>query len=80
MKSWIVLAVIILLLLGGCSAIEGGTPPPYTSLIAVAMIVGMKVANDRIKLLAWPMEFLLAAAVTMIVLNLIRLYYMPLPY
>ena len=80
MKSWIVLAVIILLLLGGCSAIEGGPPPSYTSLIAVAMIVGMKVANDRIKLLAWPMEFLLAAAVTMIVLNLIRLYYTPLPY
>jgi uncharacterized protein YcfL len=80
MKSWIVLAVIILFLLGGCSAIEGGTPPALTSVIAVAAILGMKVANDRIKLLAWPMEFLLASAVIMIVLNLVRLYYTPLPY
>lgn len=80
MKSWLVLAVIVVLLLGGCSAIEGGTPPPMASLVAVALIVAMKFANDRIKLLAWPMEFLLAAAVTMIVVNLVRLYYLPLPY
>lgn len=80
MKSWVVLVVIVILLLGGCSAIEGGTPPPYASLIAVALIVVMKVVNDRIKLLAWPMEFLLASAVIMIVVNLIRLYYTPLPY
>ena len=80
MKSWVVLVVIVILLLGGCSAIEGAAPPPYASLIAVALIVVMKVVNDRIKLLAWPMEFLLAAAVIMIVVNLIRLYYLPLPY
>ena len=80
MKSWIVLVVIVLFLLGGCSAIEGAAPPPYASLIAVALIVVMKIANDRIKLLAWPMEFLLASAVIMIVVNLIRLYYTPLPY
>ncbi len=80
MRSWVVLVVIVILLLGGCSAIEGAPPPPYASLIAVALIVVMKVVNDRIKLLAWPMEFLLASAVVMIVVNLIRLYYTPLPY
>ncbi len=80
MKRFIGLGVILLFLLSGCAAIEGGPPPPLTSVLAVAAIVGMKFANDRIRLLAWPMEFLLASAVLMIVFNLVRLYYMPLPY
>lgn len=80
MRRFIGLAIILLLLLSGCAAIEGGPPPPLTSLLAVAAITGMKFVNDRIKLLAWPMEFLLASAVLMIVFNLVRLYYTPLPY
>jgi hypothetical protein len=44
------------------------------------VIVSLKLWNDRAKLLAWPMEFLLAAGVSMIVINLARLYVTPLPY
>lgn len=49
------------------------------SLIGVAAIVALKIGNDRIKVLAWPMEFLQAAGVTMIVINLTRLAFLPLP-
>lgn len=80
MKSWVVLLLILGLLLGSCSAIAGDlTHWPATS-IAVLLIVLAKVVNDRLKVLAWPMEFLLASGVTMIVVNLGRLYMTPLPY
>jgi hypothetical protein len=81
MKSNVVLALIILLLLGGCTAITGGDMSPWpATLAAVVVIIGLKLWNDRSKALAWPMEFLLIAGVTMIVINLGRLYFLPLPY
>jgi hypothetical protein len=49
------------------------------SLLAVAFLVTLKIANDRYKFVKWPMEFLLLSGVTMIVFNLIRLYFLPLP-
>lgn len=74
MKNAIGLLVIILLLLGSCTVMAGGTSHWPASLIAVVIIVVMKFANDRFRVLGWPMEFLLASAVTMIVINLTRLY------
>ncbi len=79
MKSWVVLIVILGFLLGSCTIMAGDVSHWPASLIAVLAIVAMKLANDRAKVLAWPMEFLLAAAVTMIVINLTRLYFLPLP-
>jgi hypothetical protein len=80
MTSRIVFVVILTLLLGSCTVITGDVSHWPASLVAILAIVGMKIWNDRIKLLAWPMEFLLAAGVTMIVINLGRLYFIPLPY
>jgi hypothetical protein len=75
-----VLCLIILLLLGGCTAITGGDLSPWpATLAAVVVIVAIKFWNDRVKILAWPMEFLLVAGVTMIVINLGRLYFLLLP-
>jgi hypothetical protein len=78
MKSWVVLLVILGFLLGSCTAIAGDVSHWPASLLAVVAIVALKIANDRLKVLAWPMEFLLAAGVTMIVINLGRLYILPL--
>ena len=80
MKSWIVLSVILLFLLSSCTVIAGDASHWPASLIAVAVIVAVKLANDRLKLLAWPMEFLLASGVIMILINLTRLYWLPMPY
>lgn len=76
MKNAIGLLVIILLLLGSCTVMAGGASHWPASLIAVIIIVVMKFANDRFRVLGWPMEFLLASAVTMIVINLTRLYFL----
>ncbi|MEX0347407.1 MAG: hypothetical protein AB3N20_20970 [Rhizobiaceae bacterium] len=78
MQSWIVLSIILLFLLSSCSTIAGGFSHWPASLIAVVLIILAKLANDRLKVLAWPMEFLLASGVLMIVVNLVRLYMIPL--
>ena len=75
MQRWIVLAVILVFLLGSCTAMAGDVSHWPASAAAVALIVGLKLWNDRMKTLAWPMEFLLFAAVIMIVSNLTRLYF-----
>lgn len=80
MKSWIVLTIILAALLGGCTALTGDASHWPSSLAAVVFLVPAKWLNDKVKVLAWPMEFLLAAGVTMIVFSLIRLYFTPLPY
>ena len=77
MKSNFVLLLIIGLLLGSCTAIAGDASHWPASLTAVIIIIAFKLWNDRARLLAWPMEFLLAAGVTMIVINLGRLYFLP---
>ena len=70
------LLVIIALLLGSCTVMAGGVSHWPASVVAVVVIVAMKFANDRLRVLHWPMEFLLASAVTMIVINLARLYFL----
>jgi hypothetical protein len=72
--SAIGLLLIILFLLGSCTVMAGNVSHWPASLVAVCVIVAMKFANDRLKVLGWPMEFLLVSAVTMIVINLARLY------
>ncbi len=74
MKNAIGLVVIIGLLLGSCTVMAGDLSHWPASAIAVAVIVVLKLVNDRVQILRWPMEFLLASAVIMIVINLGRLY------
>lgn len=74
MRNAVGLLVIILLLLGSCTVMAGDISHWPASLAAVIVIVLMKFANDRFGILNWPMEFLLASAVIMIVANLTRLY------
>lgn len=74
MTNAILLLGIILFLLGSCTVMAGDVSHWPASLLAVCFIIAMKFANDRFKLLGWPMEFLLVSAVTMIVINLARLY------
>jgi hypothetical protein len=79
MRDGLVLLVILAFLLGSCTVIAGDASHWPATLIAIGVIVLMKVTNDRVRVLGWPMEFLLASAVTMIVINLTRLYFLPPP-
>jgi uncharacterized membrane protein len=79
MRNALVLLVILGFLLGSCTMIAGDLSHWPATLVAIGVIVVMKVANDRFRVLGWPMEFLLASAVTMIVINLTRLYFVPPP-
>lgn len=74
MKNAAGVLAILAFLLGSCSAMAGNFSHWPASMIAVALIVTMKFVNDRVRILRWPMEFLLASAVTMIVVNLAHLY------
>ncbi|NMG39292.1 hypothetical protein GRZ55_08580 [Chelativorans sp. ZYF759] len=74
MKNAVGVFIILAFLLGSCSVMAGDFSHWPASVIAVGLIVTMKVVNDRVQILRWPMEFLLASAVTMIVVNLARLY------
>lgn len=80
MRTWIVLAVILSVLLGSCTVLTGDMSHWPSSLAAVVFLVPLKWLNDKVKVLAWPMEFILASGVTMIVFSMIRLYFTPLPY
>lgn len=80
MKSWIILLVILAFQLGSCTAMAGSVEPWPAMLIAVILIIGLKLWNDRSKVLGYPMEFLLFSTVIMIVVNLARLYIVPLPF
>lgn len=79
MQNKIILLVILAFLLGSCTVMAGGLQPWPAMTIATLLILALKVWNDRKKVLAWPMEFLLFAAVTMIVVNLAWLYFFDLP-
>lgn len=74
MKNPLGMLLILAFLLGSCTVMAGDVSHWPASVIAVALIVAMKILNDRVRILRWPMEFLLASAVTLIVVNLSRLY------
>lgn len=80
MTNKIGLLIILAFLLGSCSAMAGGVSHWPASVPAIGAILCMKIANDRFGILGWPMEFLLASAVVLILFNLARLYFLPLPY
>lgn len=74
MKNAVGVAIILAFLLGSCTVMAGGVSHWPASAIAVALIVIVKIVNDRVQILRWPMEFLLASAVIMIIVNLAHLY------
>jgi len=80
MRSWVILLFILMFQLGSCTAMAGNVEPWPANLIAFALIIALKLWNDRAKVLGFPMEFLLFSTVIMIVVNLARLYIVPLPY
>ena len=80
MKSWVILLFILAFQLGSCTAMSGSLEPWPANVIAVVLIVALKLWNDRSKVLGFPMEFLLFSTVIMIVVNLARLYLIPLPF
>ena len=73
------LVIILLFLLGSCTVMSGDVHHWPAMLIATLLILTLKIFNDRKKLLSWPMEFLLFAAVTMIIVNLAWLFFFELP-
>jgi hypothetical protein len=80
MKGWIILLFILAFQLGSCTAMAGNVEPWPAMLVAVVLIIALKLWNDRSKVLGFPMEFLLISTVIMIVVNLTRLYLIPLPF
>jgi hypothetical protein len=78
--SNVILVVILASLLSGCSVMAGGFSHWPASLLAVIVLIPLKLLNDRKKWFAFPMEFILVACVTMIVMNLVHLYLTPLPF
>ena len=76
--SWIVLATLCAVLLGGCSALAGGVDHWPGSAAALALIVAGKAANDRARLLKWPMEFAFWSAIVLVACNLTYLHFKPL--
>lgn len=80
MKGWIILLFILAFQLGSCTAMAGNIEPWPAMLVAVVLIIALKLWNDRSKVLGFPMEFLLFSTVIMIVVNLTRLYLIPLPF
>ena len=77
LRSWGVLAIVCAVLLGGCSALAGGVDHWPGSAAAVALMIAGKAANDRVKLLKWPMEFAFWSAILLIFCNLVWLHYKP---
>ncbi|MEJ8845584.1 hypothetical protein [Variovorax rhizosphaerae] len=78
MRSWAVLAIVCAVLLGGCTALAGDVAHWPGSLPAIALMVLGKAANDRVKLLKWPMEFAFWSAILLIFCNLVYLHFKPL--
>ncbi len=76
-RSWLILSLIVLLLLGGCSALSGDFQHYPASIPAVIAMFTGKALNDRWPLVKWPMEFFLWSAVVLIFFNLVYLHFKP---
>jgi hypothetical protein len=76
-RSWLSLAIILAVLLGGCTAMAGDLAHWPGSLSAGFIMVLGKLANDRVRLLKWPMEFAFWSAILFIVCNLTWLHFKP---
>lgn len=73
--SWILLGVICTVLLGGCTAMAGDVDHWPASLPALGVMIAGKLVNDRLKVVRWPMEFVLWSAVILIFFNLVYLHF-----
>jgi hypothetical protein len=74
---WLVLAIVILALFGGCSGFAGKVGKEWTPafLAWVVLVVLFKVLNDRYGKVQWPMEFIMWSVLLLIALNLVWLRY-----
>jgi hypothetical protein len=74
---WLVLAIVILALFGGCSAFSGRVSKEWTPafLAWIALVVPFKVLNDRFQKVQWPMEFIMWSILLLIAMNLVWLRY-----
>lgn len=76
-RSWILLSLIMLVLMGSCTAMAGDFEHYPASLPVLAFMVVGKVLNDRYQLVKWPMEFIVWSAVALIFFNLVHLHFKP---
>ncbi len=74
-SSWILLVAICIVLLGSCSLMAGDFEQWPASVPALGVMIAGKFANDRFKLVKWPMEFILWSAIVLIFFNLVYLYF-----
>lgn len=77
-RTWITLGIICSVLFSGCTAMAGGVDHWPGSLSAIVLISIGKLANDKVHLLKWPMEFAFWAAILFIASNLTYLHFKPL--
>lgn len=76
-RSWLVLGLIVLALMGGCTAMAGDLEHWPASLPALGVMLVGKALNDRYRVMKWPMEFILWSAVILILFNLVHLHFKP---
>ncbi|MDO6732763.1 hypothetical protein Q4577_22310 [Marinovum sp. 2_MG-2023] len=76
-RSWIVLGLIMMALTSSCTAMAGDFEHWPATVPALAVMLVGKVLNSRFQLVKWPMEFIMLSAVTLILFNLIHLYFKP---
>lgn len=74
--NWLLLLAMMAALGGSCTLMAGDLSHWPATLPALLTILAAKLANDRLRLLKWPMEFLFWAAILLIVFNLVRLYFL----
>jgi hypothetical protein len=74
-SSWLLFVLIAAALLGGCTLMAGDVEHWPASAPALALMVAGKLANDRWKVVSWPMEFLMWSAVVLITSNLVYLHF-----
>ena len=74
-RSWTFVALVMLALVGGCSAMAGDLQHYPATVPALGLMVAGKVATERFKFIKSPMEFIFWAAMVLIFANLIYLHF-----
>jgi uncharacterized protein (DUF983 family) len=74
-RSWVVLSLVMLTMVGSCSAMAGDLQHYPATLPAIAIMIIGKLLNDRYKFVKWPMEFIFWSAMLLIFANLIFLHF-----
>lgn len=76
-RSWILLSLIMLVLMGSCTAMAGDFEHYPASVPVLAGMIAGKILNDRYRIVKWPMEFFVWSAVALIFFNLVYLHFKP---